>query len=38
MVGNDVDRERSAFKVVSPSSKCFEDCEEFLVVNIVVKL
>lgn len=38
MVGNDIDRERSAFEVVSPSSKCFEDREEFLVVNIVVKL
>ena len=38
MVRNDVDRSCGPLEIVSPSFKCFEDSEEFLVVCVVVQL
>jgi hypothetical protein len=36
VVGNNVDRERCAFKIVSPAVNSFEDGKEFLVMSVIV--
>lgn len=36
MISPDIDRVFRTFKVVTPGFKCTHNCEEFLVVNVVV--
>ena len=37
VVGDDVDRRRSSLKVVAPSLESFKNCQEFLIVDVVVE-
>jgi hypothetical protein len=37
VVGDNVNRKRSTFKIMSPSLKGFKDSQKFLVVDIVVE-
>ena len=38
MVGNDIHRSWRTFKVVTPAFECFEDGQEFFVVDVIVQL
>ena len=38
VIGDDVNRRRGTFKVVTPNAESFEDCVEFFVVDVIVEL
>ena len=38
MVCDNIDRSWRSFEVVSPTFKCFENGEEFFVVNVIIQL